>query len=266
MTTPLQDKIAEAHGIKCVNTLTGFKWIGGKLTKYEKRLVEAVGSDCADKPYAERAKLMQQYSTFFVFGGEESYGYLGTDSVRDKDANAAVIMFAEMLAYLKSAGKTLDEYLDEIYLKCGYYLEDLKSIYREGAAGAAEIQAFLKMLDENPLDEVAGIKVAKSVNFDKDEIFDADGEKIPREKFFFYTPCEEAERNRKSNSTRSQPKKPRRTRNLKRLKIRREKPSTKFSTTSPRNLKPAQNKICKKIKCCPKRGRHFFCRLDFHNL
>lgn len=187
VTTPLQDKIAEAHGIKCVNTLTGFKWIGGKLTKYEKRLVESVGSDCADKPYAERAKLMQQYSTFFVFGGEESYGYLGTDSVRDKDANAAVIMFAEMLAYLKSAGKTLDEYLDEIYLKCGYYLEDLKSIYREGAVGAAEIQAFLKMLDENPLDEVAGIKVAKSVNFDKDEIFDADGEKIPREKFFFYT-------------------------------------------------------------------------------
>lgn len=187
VTTPLQDKIAHTHGLKCVNTLTGFKWIGGKLTKYENKLVAATGSDCTDKPYAERARLMQEHSTFFVFGGEESYGYLGTDSVRDKDANAAVIMFSEMLAYLKANGKTVEEYLDSIYLKCGYYLEDLKSIYREGAEGAAQIQSFLKTLDEKPLAEVAGVRVAKSVNFDKDEIFDADGERIPREKFFFYT-------------------------------------------------------------------------------
>ena len=130
---------------------------------------------------------MQKYSTFFVFGGEESYGYLGTDSVRDKDANAAVIMFSEMLAYLKSKSMTVDEYLDSIYVKCGYYLEDLRSIYREGAAGSAQIQAFLTMLDENPLTEIAGVKVAKSINFNRDEIFDADGVKIPREKFFFYT-------------------------------------------------------------------------------
>lgn len=187
VTTPLQDKIAEIHGLKCVNTLTGFKWIGGKLTKYERELVEATGSDCTDRGYAEHARLMQKHSTFFVFGGEESYGYLGTDSVRDKDANAAVIMFSEMLAYLKSQGKTVEEYLDSIYLKCGYYLEDLKSIYREGASGSAEIQSFLKMLDEKPLEEVAGVKVAKAVNFNRDEIFDADGDRIPREKFFFYT-------------------------------------------------------------------------------
>ncbi len=187
VTTPLQDKIAHSHGLKCVNTLTGFKWIGGKLTKYEKKLADAAGFDCSNLPYAERAKLMQEYSTFFVFGGEESYGYLGTDSVRDKDANAAVIMFAEMLAYLKSLGKSVEDYLDSIYIKCGYYLEDLRSIYREGAEGAAEIQAFLKSLDESPLEDVAGIKVAKAVNFNRDAIFDADGERIPREKFFFYT-------------------------------------------------------------------------------
>jgi len=187
VTTPLQDKIAQAHGLKCINTLTGFKWIGGRLTKYEERLAKAVDCDISKLNYLERAKLLQKYSTFFVFGGEESYGYLGTDSVRDKDANAAVIMFSEMLAYLKSKGMTVDEYLDSIYLKCGYYLEDLKSIYREGATGAQEIQAFLKMLDEAPLKEVGGVKVAKAINFAKDTIVDADGIEITKEKFFFYT-------------------------------------------------------------------------------
>ena len=91
------------------------------------------------------------------------------------------------MAYLASQGKTVDEYLDEIYLKCGYYLEDLKSIYREGATGASEIQAFLKMLDENPMQEVGAVKVAKAINFAKDKIIDADGQEIPKEKFFFYT-------------------------------------------------------------------------------
>ena len=187
VTTPLQDKIAEVHGLKCINTLTGFKWIGGRLTMYENELIKAYGSDASDMSYVDRAHLMQKYSTFFVFGGEESYGYLGTDSVRDKDANSAVIMFSEMLAYLKSKGMTVDEYLDSIYVKCGYYLEDLRSIYREGATGSAQIQGFLSMLDEKPMTEIAGIKVAKSINFNRDEIIDADGIKIPREKFFFYT-------------------------------------------------------------------------------
>lgn len=187
VTTPLQDRIAASHGLKCVNTLTGFKWIGGRLTKYEDALEKALGKDCKNLPYLEKAKMMQEHSTFFVFGGEESYGYLGTDSVRDKDANAAVIMFSELMAYLKSVGKTADEYLDEIYLKNGYFLEELKSIYREGASGAAAIKTFLKKLDESPLDEVAGFKVSKAVNFSRDEIYDADGVRIPEEKFFFYT-------------------------------------------------------------------------------
>lgn len=187
VTSPLQDKVAQSYGLKCINTLTGFKWIGGRLTMYENILTEKLGKDCSNLPYLERAKLLQENSTFFVFGGEESYGYLGTDSVRDKDANAAVIMFCEMMAYLASQGKTVDEYLDEIYLKCGYYLEDLKSIYREGATGASEIQAFLKMLDENPMQEVGAVKVAKAINFAKDKIIDADGQEIPKEKFFFYT-------------------------------------------------------------------------------
>lgn len=187
VTTPLQDKIAAAYGIKCINTLTGFKWIGGRLELYRKQLEKALGKSVDDLTYLERAKLSQEYSTFFVFGGEESYGYLGTDLVRDKDANAAVMMFCEMLGYLKSIGKTVDEYLDDIYLKCGYYLESLRSVYREGAVGAKQIQDFLVKLGEKPLESVGGVKVAKAVNFAKDEIFDADGIKIPSERFYFYT-------------------------------------------------------------------------------
>ena len=72
-------------------------------------------------------------------------------------------------------------------MKCGYYLEDLKSIYREGASGSAEIQAFLKMLDESPMTEVGSVKVAKAINFAKDKIVDVDGQEIAKEKFFFYT-------------------------------------------------------------------------------
>ena len=186
VTTPLQDRIAQSHRLKCVNTLTGFKWIGGRLTLYEKLLEEAEKRDCSSLPYAERADLLQKHSTFFVFGGEESYGYLGTDSVRDKDANAAVIMFSEMLAWLKSQNKSVEEYLDEIYIKYGYHLEELKSIYREGAAGAAQIQNFLNALDENPLSQVGSAKVIKSLNFARDKILDADGIEMPKEKFFLY--------------------------------------------------------------------------------
>lgn len=187
VTSPLQDAIAESFGVKCINTLTGFKWIGAKLKKYEEKLLaEKPGLDYRNLPYLEKAKLMQEFSTFFIFGGEESYGFLGIDKVRDKDANAAVIMFSEMFAYLKARGKTLGEYLDEIYLKNGYFREDLRNIYKEGASGSAYIRDFLAALDEKPLEQVGGVKVASVMNFGKDEIFDADGDKIPRERFFFY--------------------------------------------------------------------------------
>ena len=187
VTSPLQDAIAESFGVKCINTLTGFKWIGAKLKKYEEKLLAAKpGLDYRNLPYLEKAKLMQEFSTFFIFGGEESYGFLGIDKVRDKDANAAVIMFSEMFAYLKARGKTIGEYLDEIYLKNGYFREDLRNIYKEGASGSAYIRDFLAKLDDKPLESVGGVKVASVMNFGKDEIFDADCDKIPRERFFFY--------------------------------------------------------------------------------
>lgn len=187
VTSPLQDAIASSYGVKCINTLTGFKWIGAKLRDYQEELDRKVANlDYLNLSYLEKARLLQKNSTFFVFGGEESYGFLGTDSVRDKDANMAVIMFSELLAYLKSAGKTVDEYLDEIYLRNGYFLEDLKSVYKEGASGSAYIRDFLNMLENSPLESVGGVKVASVLNFSKDDVFDADGKKIAKEKFFFY--------------------------------------------------------------------------------
>ncbi len=187
VTSPLQDAIAKHFKIKCVNTLTGFKWIGAKLTEYERIFKEKNPKlDCSKLTYTQRAELMQESSSFFIFGGEESYGYLGTDKVRDKDANSSALMFIEVLAYLKSKWQNLDDYLLEIYLKYGYYFEELKSLEAEGASGLAHVAAFLKSLSEKPLDSVCGAKVESFLDFSKDEIFDEDGAKIPKEKFFFY--------------------------------------------------------------------------------
>jgi phosphoglucomutase len=102
------------------------------------------GFDYDATPFRRRAaKLLQQHSTFYVFGTEESYGYLPNDFVRDKDGNAACLMFAELCAWVKSRGLTVPEYLDEIYLKYGFFLEGVINIYYEGASGAAKIKRIL---------------------------------------------------------------------------------------------------------------------------
>ena len=121
VTTPMQEAIAEAHGLKCINTLTGFKWIGEKLKHYEEdledRLFEEEGLviNYDDTDLSTRVGLLLDYSTYYVFGGEESYGYLASDRVRDKDATGAILMFSELMAYLKGQGLTLGEYLDGLY-------------------------------------------------------------------------------------------------------------------------------------------------------
>ncbi|MDR2981415.1 MAG: phospho-sugar mutase, partial [Puniceicoccales bacterium] len=166
VTTPLQDAIAEGEKIHCVNTLTGFKWIGAKLRKYqglvEDQLRAQSGSpvDYDAIPWLKRAELLQKHSTFFIFGGEESYGYLGTDGVRDKDGNAAALMITELAAWLKEKQITFSEYLDQIYLRYGFYAEDLLNIVMEGASGAAKIKSILESLRANPPTEVDGAKVS----------------------------------------------------------------------------------------------------------
>lgn len=191
VTTPLQDTIAQAHGVKVINTLTGFKWIGEKLKIYEQTLKEAlyddeqIGLDYDWTTHRKRAGLLMKYSTFFVFGGEESYGYLGIDSVRDKDANAAVLMICELAAYLKSKKLTFSEYLDNIYLKYGFFKEDLLNIYYEGAAGSQKIKNILDSYRSNPPKEFDGVQVKIFTDFGIQEIKDADGCRIPSQDFYF---------------------------------------------------------------------------------
>ena len=141
VTTRLQDAIGAGHGVKVINTLTGFKWIAAKMRGYEDQLRAAIG-DKADDPkmtFKERAKFLQEHATFYAFGTEESYGYLPNDYLRDKDGNSACLMFAELCAAVKSRGITVPEYLDEIYLKYVFYLEGVINIYYEGASGSAKI-------------------------------------------------------------------------------------------------------------------------------
>ena len=107
VTTDLQKAIAEKEGLRCVETLTGFKYIGEKLGKYEQQLPEAIRQRYRSLSEEETRRARLDNSSFFVFGGEESYGYSGADFVRDKDANAATVMFAEVAAYAKSLNRTV---------------------------------------------------------------------------------------------------------------------------------------------------------------
>ncbi|MFO8028004.1 MAG: phospho-sugar mutase [Opitutales bacterium] len=191
VTSPMQESVADWHGLKTINTLTGFKWIGEKLADYEAgmkaELFEkeglAIDYDACD--VWTRADLLLDYATYFVFGGEESYGYLASDRVRDKDANAAVLMFCELAAYLKANEMTFPEYLDALYLQHGYYEEKTVNIYYEGAAGAQKIKNILDSYRKDPPKAFGEVKVSGFTDFGKDEIVDADGKKIPPQDFFF---------------------------------------------------------------------------------
>lgn len=121
----LMDKIAEARGVDCFNTLTGFKHIGALMTKLE----------------GERS---------FVVGGEESYGYLIGEVVRDKDAVISAAMIAEMTAYYKDQGQSLFDALVEMYLEFGFYKEKLVYLVKKGKSGAEEIANMMDNFRTNP--------------------------------------------------------------------------------------------------------------------
>lgn len=191
VTSPMQEAVATWHGLKTINTLTGFKWIGEKLADYEAQMKaalyekEGMALDYDATDVWTRADLLLDYSTFFVFGGEESYGYLATDKVRDKDANAAVIMFCELAAYLKSQEMTFTEMLAGLFLQHGYYQEKTINIYYEGAAGSQKIKNILNSYRENAPKAFGDVEVTGFTDFGKDEIIDADGKKIPPQDFYF---------------------------------------------------------------------------------
>ena len=181
VTTDLQKEIAAVAGIRCVETLTGFKYIGEKLGIYEK---QAGGRG---KMGAEewRKKRMEK-STFFVFGGEESYGYSGGDYARDKDANGAVLMFVEAAAWAKSHGRNLLEEMDEIYRKHGLYLEKLGTLEMPGAEGAKQIAQAVGSYQKSPPELWGGRKVVGVTDFEKGCHRDVDGKEIPKERMLMF--------------------------------------------------------------------------------
>jgi phosphoglucomutase len=137
VTSELGREIAKSFGIPTLDTLTGFKFIGEKIKEYE-----------------------TSGEHTFLFGYEESYGYLIGDFVRDKDAVQSAVFAAEVAAYYKSKGKTLYEGLLEIFDKYGYFTESLRSLTLKGKEGAEKIASILTQFRQNPLQQVAGLKVA----------------------------------------------------------------------------------------------------------
>ncbi|WP_201715342.1 phospho-sugar mutase [Rossellomorea arthrocnemi] len=142
VTSELGRKVAEHYGASVEDVLTGFKFIGEKIKKYEET---------------------GEYS--FLFGYEESYGYLIGDFARDKDAIQAVLMASEAAAYYKREGKTLYDVLNELFQKHGFYQEGLKSLTLKGKEGAEQIQGILKDFRNEPLKEVGGIRVVSSEDY-----------------------------------------------------------------------------------------------------
>jgi phosphoglucomutase len=186
VTTDLQNAIADHYGVRCVETLTGFKYIGSKLANYERAIPEQLRRSYADLAETETRRLRLAYSSFYVYGGEESYGYSGADFVRDKDGNGAVIMFCEVAAYAKSRGQTVDQLLDEIYSQFGYFAEKSDSLVFEGAEGANKITDLMESYASDPVREILGLRVANIRNFETDAIRDVEGDLIPKTKMLMF--------------------------------------------------------------------------------
>lgn len=141
VTTDMIDKIAAENDISCYNTLTGFKWIAELIREKEGK-------------------------ENYVVGGEESFGLMIGDKVRDKDAVSAVAMICEMAAVEKEKGKTLFDKLIELYIRYGFYYEKLISLTKKGMNGSKEIAEMMQQYRENPPKEIAGSKVKELLDYD----------------------------------------------------------------------------------------------------
>ncbi|SEP70954.1 alpha-phosphoglucomutase [Virgibacillus subterraneus] len=145
VTSELGRKIADYYGVKTIDTLTGFKFIGEKIRQFD-----ATGET-------------------FVFGYEESYGYLISSFARDKDAVQAAVHASEMAYFWKKQGKTLHAALDELYERHGYYLEGMSSLTFKGKEGSEKIAAIMKTIRKEPLTEIAGLQVQQIEDYDSGE-------------------------------------------------------------------------------------------------
>ena len=187
VTTRLQEAVAHGFGVKVVNTLTGFKYIGGKLGKYERALPPEIQERYREMSDAESRAVRLQHSTFFIFGGEESYGYMCVDWLRDKDGNGAVLMFAELAASAASRGLTVPDLLDELYVEYGYFHEQSENLVFEGASGAATMKRLMDSYAARQPTALAGVKVAAVLDFGTMDIWDEEGDPVPKENMFMMT-------------------------------------------------------------------------------
>lgn len=147
VSTQLADKVAEHYGVELRSVLTGFKWIGDQIHRLE------------SKNEAER----------FIFGFEESYGYLAGTYVRDKDAVVASMLICEMAAYYRSIGSSIKARLEEIYETYGHYLNAVDSFEFPGLSGMEKMSGIMEALRKNPPKELAGYAVTKVTDFEQAE-------------------------------------------------------------------------------------------------
>lgn len=147
VSTPLADAIAENYGVELRHVLTGFKWIGDQIAQ-----LEAAGE--VDR---------------FIFGFEESYGYLAGPYVRDKDAVIGSMLICEMAAYYRSIGSSIKQRLEEIYAKYGRYYNKTDSYEFPGLSGMDKMAGIMSELRQNPPAELAGREVIKATDFAKPE-------------------------------------------------------------------------------------------------
>ena len=140
VTSALVQTVSEKNGVEMFECYTGFKWIASVMRDLEGKRK-------------------------YIGGGEESYGFLAEDFVRDKDSVSAAILFGEIAAWAKDNGKTLYELLQDIYVEYGFSKEKGISVVKEGRTGAEEIEAMMKNYRENPIKEIAGSKVTLIKDF-----------------------------------------------------------------------------------------------------
>jgi len=165
VSTPMMFNLADAYGVECKAGLTGFKWI---------------------------AKMIKDFPELkFIGGGEESFGFMVGDAVRDKDAVASTLLVCEIAALAKASGSSLYKELENLYVDFGYYKEHLISITKKGIEGANEIKQIMTNLRENPVAELNGERVifiedyqsSKALNMDTKEYEDL---KLPKSNVLIY--------------------------------------------------------------------------------
>ena len=147
VSTPLADAVAANYGVEMRSVLTGFKWIGDQIAG-----LEAAGE--VDR---------------FIFGFEESYGYLAGPYVRDKDAIIGSMLICEMAAYYRSIGSSIKQRLEEIYAKYGRYLNKVDSFEFPGLSGMDKMTGIMDSLRQNPPTEIGGYAVVKVTDYKKPE-------------------------------------------------------------------------------------------------